>query len=188
MIPGRLSVLALVASALLASGCPNGAGITCPTGHQLCGSQCIFVNNDPQNCGGCGMACPGMLACIAGTCGCPQPTMNCGNVCVDSHVDGNNCGGCGVSCVAGTVCSMGACAVTCGANLMQCGSSCVDTLNDPMNCGGCGVPCGAFTICCAGQCVFNNTAAHCGSCAPCPNVGDFCSDDGMGMGLMCSAG
>src|SRR5262245_45106248 len=119
MISGRPSVLPLVTLVLLAADCPNRAGITCPNGQMFCGNRCIYVMNDPANCGGCGLACPGSLACINGTCGCPMPLSNCGNVCVDENVDGNNCGACGSSCQPGTVCSMAACAVTCGKNLKQ---------------------------------------------------------------------
>src|SRR5690349_7731860 len=103
MIPGRLSVLPLVALALVLSGCPNGAGITCPNGQVLCGGQCVFPSSDPANCGGCGMACPGALACINGSCGCPQGLSNCNDVCVDENVDGNNCGACGQTCGPGLV-------------------------------------------------------------------------------------
>ncbi|HEY2745652.1 MAG TPA: MXAN_6577-like cysteine-rich protein [Polyangia bacterium] len=185
MIPGRASVLALVAAALFATGCPNGAGLTCPNGQTFCGGRCIFVDNDPANCGGCGMACPGMLACIAGSCGCPQPLSNCGDVCVDENVDGNNCGGCGAACVSGMVCSGGSCAVTCGANLSQCGQSCVDTTIDPNHCGGCNVVCDPTMgqICCDSACVPAGTPDHCVGCAACPN-GMVC-DDFSGMSLMC---
>ncbi|HEX9104006.1 MAG TPA: MXAN_6577-like cysteine-rich protein [Polyangia bacterium] len=185
--PGRASVLALVVSVLFVTGCPNSAGISCPTGQTLCGGRCIYVANDPANCGACGNVCPGSLVCISGACGCPMGLSNCANICVDENVDGNNCGGCGVGCVAGTVCSAGACAVTCGVNLTQCVQSCIDTQNDPQNCGMCGHACDHNTICCAGNCVLNDTNAHCGSCAPC-TAGMFCFDAGGDMGLTCSPG
>ncbi|MGZ3405905.1 MAG: MXAN_6577-like cysteine-rich protein [Polyangia bacterium] len=188
LTPGRVSVLGLVAFACwLLGGCPNGAGITCPTGQTFCGGKCIYVASDPANCGGCGTTCPGALACINGSCGCPSGLSNCADVCVDENVDGNNCGSCGAACVAGMVCSAATCQVTCGANLMQCGQSCIDTQNDPRNCGTCGNVCGASQICCAGMCVLNDTNQHCGSCAPCAAT-DFCFDAGGDMGLTCSAG
>ncbi len=192
-VPGRASVLALsatllvVAAMLLVAGCPNGAGITCPPGQTLCGARCIYVNSDPANCGGCGMACPGSLVCINGSCGCPPGLSNCVDVCVDENVDGNNCGGCGLACVAGQVCSAGMCELTCGPNLIQCGQSCIDIQNDPRNCGMCAHACDRNNICCGGTCVLNDTPMHCGSCAPCP-AGDFCSDFGPDMGLTCTAG
>jgi hypothetical protein len=188
-IPGRVSLLlSAIGAVLLFVGCPNGAGITCPTGQSFCNGQCIFANSDPQNCGGCGRACPGALACINGSCGCPTGLSNCADVCVDENVDGNNCGSCGAACVAGFVCSSGTCQVTCGSNLQQCGSSCIDTQNDPRNCGMCQNACAANNICCGGTCVLNDSPQHCGGCAACPNVTDFCFDSGGDMGLVCSAG
>jgi len=191
----RLWLIALFLVLLIALAIPvanavaqNGAGITCPTGQMFCGGKCIYVASDPANCGGCGTVCPGALACINGTCGCPSGLSNCADVCVDENVDGNNCGSCGAVCVAGMVCSAGMCEVTCGPNLQQCGNSCRDTMNDPMSCGMCGHKCDPNMICCAGQCVLNDTEQHCGGCAPCPNVGDFCFDAGMDLGLVCSAG
>ncbi|HXU73912.1 MAG TPA: MXAN_6577-like cysteine-rich protein [Polyangia bacterium] len=185
MISGRASVLVLVAVSFFVAGCPNGAGLTCPNGQTFCGGQCIFVNNDPANCGACGNTCPGQLACIAGSCGCPQPLVNCGNVCVDANVDGHNCGACGNSCGPGQVCSNGSCALSCAPNLLECGNACFDGNVDPNNCGACGTKCGTFQICCSGMCVDNGTDQHCGSCAPCPN-GMSCVDFGGSTGgLMC---
>ena len=187
-IAGRASLqLALLGILVLQAGCPNGAGITCPTGQTFCGGKCIYVASDPANCGGCGTVCPGALACIDGSCGCPTGLSNCANVCVDENVDGNNCGSCGAVCVAGFVCSSGTCEVTCGPNLQQCSNSCIDTQNDPHNCGMCQHACGPFEICCGGMCVGTGTNAHCGSCAPCM-PGSFCGSTGTDMGMTCIAG
>ena len=186
-ILGRLSLFALLASPLLLIACPNGAGITCPTPQLFCGGKCIFASSDPANCGGCGMACPGALACINGSCGCPSGLSNCGDRCVDENVDGDNCGGCGAVCVAGFVCSSGMCEVTCGPNLQQCGNGCIDTQNDPRNCGMCQHACGPFEICCGGACTPTGSNEHCGSCAPCM-PGSFCADSGTDMGMICAAG
>lgn len=184
---GRASLVLVVVLALGTSGCPDSAGISCPTGQAYCGGKCIYVDNDAANCGGCGNVCPGALVCISGSCGCPTGLSNCADVCVDQNVDGNNCGGCGLACVAGMVCSSATCEVTCGANLVQCGASCIDPQNDPRNCGTCGHVCDANTICCAGTCVVDDTTAHCGSCAPCP-APFFCFNAGGDMGLTCSPG
>ncbi len=187
MLSGRAFIF-VFASLFLVAGCPNGAGITCPPEQSLCGGRCVFVASDPKNCGGCGMACPGSLVCIDGSCGCPPGLSNCADVCVDENVDGNNCGGCGQACLESFVCSGGACALTCGVNLQQCGNSCIDTQNDPRNCGMCQQACAANQICCGGTCVFNDTPQHCGGCAPCPHPTDFCGGLGTDMGLFCSAG
>ncbi len=177
----------IVLAALLVGGCPNGAGITCPNGQTFCNGKCIYVANDPANCGTCGNACPGALVCIAGSCGCPMGQAACADVCVDENVDPNNCGGCGVACVAGQVCAGGSCAVTCGPNLVQCGAFCRDTQNDVNNCGGCGVACAAGQVCCGGSCAVTGTNAHCLGCMPCPANG-FCFTMGGDMGNVCTAG
>lgn len=40
----------------------------CPVQQQACFEQCIDVENDPENCGQCGQACPGNDACTNGAC------------------------------------------------------------------------------------------------------------------------
>jgi stigma-specific protein Stig1 len=185
--PGRARALVFAVVASLVAGCPNGAGITCPSGQTLCNGSCTFVANDPQNCGVCGKACPGSLICISGSCGCPPEQLACADVCVDSKVDPNNCGDCGVSCVSGQLCSGGSCATTCGVNLTQCGNLCNDTMNDPMNCGMCGHACGVGELCCGGSCALIGTNEHCIGCMPCPPNG-FCFTMGSGLGNMCGAG
>jgi hypothetical protein len=162
---------------LVAAGCPNSAGITCPDGQMACNGMCIGVAADVKNCGTCGHACPAALACINGECGCPGALKNCGDVCVDTAVDRANCGDCKRACDPGQICAGGSCAVSCTPNLTACPGTniCVDTRFDSANCGMCGMPCQPFTICCGGVCVSPGTALHCGSCAPCPLPGDFCS-------------
>lgn len=186
LIRGRAFELLLVVVSLLA-GCPNGAGITCPNGQTFCNGKCIFVANDPANCGACGRACPGSLVCIAGSCGCPAGQLACADVCVDPNVDPDNCGGCGVACVAGQLCAGGTCAVTCGVNLTQCSALCIDTNNDPNNCGMCGHACNPGEICCGGSCAVTGTEAHCMGCMPCM-TGQFCYSPGGDMGNTCTAG
>ena len=166
---------AVLGCLLLLSGCPNSAGITCPDGQMQCSGTCVGVTADAHNCGGCGKSCPAALACIDGACGCPGVLQNCGDVCVDTAVDRANCGTCGMPCAAGQICSGGSCVVSCGGSQTNCGGQCVDTMSNQQNCGTCGMPCGPLTICCGGTCVSPGTAAHCGSCAPCPTPGDFCS-------------
>ena len=52
---------------------PDGCGgqITCPTcsgGLTCCAAVCVNITNDPQNCGGCGIACAPNFPCINQTC------------------------------------------------------------------------------------------------------------------------
>src|SRR4051794_23848920 len=68
----RLAYLLLfVAAGAVLAGCPNGVGVTCPPGTSFCKNRCVYLSNDPQNCGSCGNVCPGKLVCVAGVCGCP---------------------------------------------------------------------------------------------------------------------
>ena len=41
---------------------------SCSTGQALCDDQCVNIQSDPQNCGGCGKVCPSSYYCSAGSC------------------------------------------------------------------------------------------------------------------------
>ncbi len=88
-----------------------GTSLPCPTGLSLCGSFCRNTQNDPQNCGGCGMGCPSDRTCSAGTCVAPCPTGQglCGGVCTDLQSNNANCGACGRTCISGQFCAAGNC-------------------------------------------------------------------------------
>jgi hypothetical protein len=69
-----------------------------------CGTGCVDLSSDPNNCGGCGAACP-IGICEGGFCssvhvdiGCVLPTVMCGGLCADLSSDPFNCSGCGVAC------------------------------------------------------------------------------------------
>jgi hypothetical protein len=70
----------------------------CRTGLSCCGSQCVNTDNDPANCGGCGIACMGATPFCDGTC-----------VAAPCDTDAGSCSGgtacCGkVCCKAGQIC------------------------------------------------------------------------------------
>ena len=46
--------------------------LACQTGTSFCGGTCINTATDAQNCGGCGVVCPGGDVCMAGHCGLPN--------------------------------------------------------------------------------------------------------------------
>lgn len=71
----------------------------CAAGQLSCGGRCTDVNNDPNNCGSCGMLCGAIGSyCHRGMCAsCPFPMIVC------PAVGGGSC--CGNACVAGGGCS-----------------------------------------------------------------------------------
>ncbi|OJY25945.1 MAG: hypothetical protein BGO98_35720 [Myxococcales bacterium 68-20] len=110
-----------------------GLGCRCPPGQNFCGISttepffgvCADFASNAKNCGGCGLACPGVTlrskgVCQYGTCKleCTGRWADCnGNVdddCeVDTFSDPQNCGGCGITCdiAAGQACAGGRCVV-----------------------------------------------------------------------------
>jgi hypothetical protein len=85
-----LLLFSVTASGFAACSAPGGGGdagsdapaVTCDPGLTVCDSACVDVQNDAENCGGCGTSCP--VACYGGACvtSCPAPTVLCGKACV----------------------------------------------------------------------------------------------------------
>ncbi len=160
--------------------CPAGASdtascvsgtcvLTCDAAHGNCdgnpanGCETLIITR--ANCGGCGVACPGSLACAnVGTgeapilrCGCTSTALTaCGGACVNVLRDPANCGVCGHDCGPRAFCNnLGAC-LSCGNNvdgvpLTQCGNLCVDLNTSGTNCGTCDHAC-APGFCNSGAC------------------------------------
>jgi hypothetical protein len=143
------ATMSATASSLSASsGCAPPATL-CP----FDGGTCADLASDPDNCGGCGLACAvpnATTACSDGACvlvecnpgfadctGCPE----CG--CETNIQSVDNCGSCGNVCAAGAhataVCEGGQCHLACDPGFADCSSceecGCVD------NCGACGNVC-----------------------------------------------
>lgn len=81
-----------------------------------CGSACVDLATDRNNCGMCGNACPPGNACAGGYCGpvclacfCIRGLTKCSGHCIDTSTHQFNCGACGVVCAPGQTCSRGTC-------------------------------------------------------------------------------
>ncbi len=53
--------------AFSSTACSVSVSVTCTGGLVACGSDCVDIDSDPDNCGGCGVSCNGD-ECIQGTC------------------------------------------------------------------------------------------------------------------------
>ena len=94
---------------------PTGDGSTCATAHvdggvmMICQGQCVDIQTDKDNCGGCNQPCGTTGAtCQGGVCQCTSPQVVCGSQCVDTTTDESNCGFCGHNC-QGNPCTAGLC-------------------------------------------------------------------------------
>ena len=88
-------------------GGPCGAGGTCGPLLQCCSASCVNEQNDPLNCGGCGVTCSGETSmCLGGHCVKPtcEPTCGAGQSCC--QVDGPGPSG-PPRCVDGPTCPVG---------------------------------------------------------------------------------
>ncbi len=172
-----LSLLAAgLVLALWLPGCLQTSTLECMGGTTECNVTCVYLNLDPANCGGCGIACQPRAICVPptdggglGECQCPAGLNVCDGTCSDPTTDPHNCGGCagdgGTVCSGGQVCAptdagSGACETSCGT-AVECNGSCVTLSTDPNNCGTCGNVCPQGYGCHATP---NGTAA--GSCLP----------------------
>jgi hypothetical protein len=192
-------LLGLGCTAAPTTTCSAGAPgcTTCDDHHRDCNSQpedgCeTDVDNDPQSCGRCGKACPGVTQnkalCLEGDCAlCPAGTLDCngrGSDGCEKHIDidTQNCGACGRVCpdiVNGVPgCLLGSCGLDhCKAGFQDCNGDPQDGCEtnvqaDLKNCGNCGAQCptlpGGPSICQDGACVIGMCKMGFDSCDPGP--------------------
>ena len=122
---------------------------------QLCNGECLDVQTDPANCGGCGVVC-GLASCVNGACVCQgSGKATCGAVCVDLASDAEHCGACDNACIVAS-CIHGAC--DCAGTEANCPAACT-----------CGARKEGGTACFGGV----NPAANCITDNDCP-IGSFC--------------
>ncbi len=151
------------------SVCLNGT-CTCSVGAspRTCGTVCVDLAFDRQNCGACGNACKTGEVCSEGTCqiecGGTTPQL-CNGGCVNAQSNAQACGTTCANCEAttgkGSVCLNGSCTCNAGASPRTCGTACVDLAVDRLNCGSCGKACRPGEICSGGSCQL-----QCGGTTP----------------------
>jgi hypothetical protein len=158
---------------------------SCLPGLTRCGSTCVDLSSDLNNCGACGEICESGLVpveCRSGVCeraSCPVGIEYCGatDLCRDLSSDPLHCGACGNVCAPGGSCVNGACLGSCEPGFTLCDSGCTDLSSDYFNCGRCGAVCGggdAQYTCSGGECVLVDGGS------PCPPELVLCGD-GMGV-------
>jgi glucosylceramidase len=101
----------------------TGGSSSCAAGQEPCGTECVNLATDSNNCGACGIPCNGGRTCQSSQCRCPAGLLECSGSCVAS--DAAHCGSCTNVCSAGQVCSGGACTSTCAGT--TCGTACCES-------------------------------------------------------------
>jgi hypothetical protein len=152
------------------SNCPSDCGLceTCPPTLFDCAGTCVDPSSDPQNCGGCGIACSPGQVCEQGAC--VDSRGSCGNGRCDPE---DVLGGCPEECGS----------VFCPPGLTECAGTCIDLSSDPQNCGGCATACEVSEMCVSGVCVGSSVCGD-GAC----NIGEDCSNCPSDCGLCVSCG
>jgi hypothetical protein len=134
----------------------------CSHGEKLCGSSCVDLFSNKNNCGVCGRACGSQEICVNARCG-PACTERgatlCDDKCVDLDTDMNNCGSCGTECktflpnAKGSLCADGKCVISqCKSDYGDCNEKISDGCEvnlrlDASNCGSCGEKCPSGQVC-----------------------------------------
>ena len=166
-----------------ASGCPS----TAPT---LCGSACVDLTGDDNNCKACSMACTGGAHCVSSACQCTGGTHLCGGACVanDTNACGSSCMKCTVPTGGTAACNGTVCAQACNAaGQSPCNDVCVDETMDTSNCGMCGNACtGGTPYCVNGTCVAPCGPTNCAGC--CNPTTQVCTLYASQTGTSCGHG
>jgi hypothetical protein len=156
------------------AGCANGKACLidtdCQSGHCVsnvcrqcgegltnCGGNCVDIQTDVDNCGGCSQVCfveHGIASCVSGTCqveSCDQGFADCNSNpsdgCETALGTNTDCSGCGAGCTAPQTCGGGGSPNVCG-----CTPTCPACVNSNVHSNGCGGFCAKT---CSGNCCDN---------------------------------
>jgi len=148
----------------------GGCGIECPVNSQCvsgkcecketytkCGTKCLDLSEDNDNCGVCSNSCHKDLEkCQKGKCECIEGYLKCNNTCTKVMTDTENCTACGTSCGNDQICS------DCKSkNITLCNNVSTNIFTDYKNCGGCGKSCGENEKCTDGKCQCIDSFTSC---------------------------
>jgi hypothetical protein len=179
--------------------CDCGPGYAkCPPDAQDGDYNCVDVQTDAYNCGGCSQGnedaiCALEQSCVAGSCtalACSDGLTACYHACVDLQTDEGYCGSCGNSCDGASECVGGECVpMVCEAGGVACEGSCqYDNID---HCGECDSMCDGGQICSGGSCECEDGLTDCeGSCRDLqtdPNSCGACFED-CEAGFTCAGG
>jgi len=157
----------------------------CTGGLNECGGECVLLDRDPINCGGCGITCRADQFCEAGGCTCRPGLIECeipllGFLCLDPESSPGACGGCGEASSLCNVdpnmfCDEGSCSTGCSGPRVDCpqyGSfNCIDfSWNHPSFCGSCDDVCDTTDVCTPEGCMGFYPVFSCDNC----NQGEAC--------------
>lgn len=171
----RVAAVLTLFAGVLSAGCSNTPAANCTpacgTSQACCadtsGTHCRSTLVDPQNCGGCGIACATGQTCTLGSCVAGSDS----GVRADGGRDAAMSGNCHPSCASGMMC----CGATC---VSATGIASGDARTDPsfMNCHVCGVACDAMLASRCGLPRGTTTGSPqclCGDLPSC-NTGEMC--------------
>jgi len=175
--------------------CNNGScSLSCPSNLSNCSGVCTDTNFDPENCGGCGVACStnhtSVRGCVDQVCyilGCQDDYDDCNGAASDGceadlMTSASHCGQCDAPCNQPnqSTCSGGICVCDDGYDDCNGGTDGCETdlSNSEDNCGACGASCPSGMEC------ENGTCQEVGCVPSCPSGQTCVSGECVGTGTL----
>ena len=172
----------------------GGSGMTPDAGPQntcagtlvLCGTRCLDLQAEVENCGTCGHACGQGQVCNRGTCAvlpndCTTQAQGCGAGYFCDPISKKCMSGCRLSndCPSGATCNAGTC--ECATGQHACGQACV-TDTAPASCGSrcsvCPQPAQSTSTCAAATCGFTCNTGYMANAGACLDIDECATANG----------